>query len=125
MFICLIHFDSLSYNAFRKPPVAYCRADGIRSLSYHASCSSYPVSQRSSSLNNCATKAFHLSDQNYILKGLNASFSLENPLHRDEHGLVHTNKVWFGRCNVSGFDMTISLAEIQVQKLVLTFVTFT
>lgn len=54
-----------------------------------------------------------LSHQNQILKDLRASMSLERP----DNGSLHLSRCWFGIGSLSGFNMTLSLSEIQVNVL--------
>lgn len=51
-----------------------------------------------------------LSHQNQILKNLRASMSLERP----DNGSLHFSRYWFGIGSLSGFDVTLSVYEIQV-----------
>ncbi|XP_030975282.1 uncharacterized protein LOC115995020 isoform X4 [Quercus lobata] len=61
-------------------------------------------------IENCASEEFCLSHQNCILKQLGASVAVEKP----ENVPLHQNQAWLGRGSVSGFDVTISLSEIQM-----------
>lgn len=54
-----------------------------------------------------------LSHQNQILKNLRASISLEKP----DNDSLHFFGYWFGNGCLSGFDMTLSVYEIQVRFL--------
>ncbi|KAF7809778.1 putative vacuolar protein sorting-associated protein 13C [Senna tora] len=47
--------------------------------------------------------------QNHILKDFRAFISLGKP----ENGSLHLSQYWFGSCSLPGFDMTLSLSEIQ------------
>lgn len=69
-----------------------------------ASCSKVSVFENEFATENCASQVFHLSHQNHILKHLGAFILVEK---------VENN--WFGRGSVSGFDMTVSLSELQVK----------
>lgn len=78
-----------------------------------ASCSSDPVPQNEVLVKNCESKVFHSSHQNQILKQLCASMAVE----KQDNVPLHLNQVWVGSGLVSGFDLTISLSEIQVRIL--------
>ncbi|KAM4118037.1 hypothetical protein ACB094_02G170500 [Castanea mollissima] len=67
---------------------------------------------------NCASKKFCLSHQKCILEQLGAFVEVEKP----ENGPLHQNQVWLGHGSVSGFDVNISLSEIQM--ILSTFSTF-
>ncbi|XP_042974875.1 uncharacterized protein LOC122306512 isoform X1 [Carya illinoinensis] len=75
-----------------------------------ASCSSDPVPQNEVLVKNCESKVFHSSHQNQILKQLCASMAVE----KQDNVPLHLNQVWVGSGLVSGFDLTISLSEIQM-----------
>ncbi|KAH1151426.1 hypothetical protein GYH30_045099 [Glycine max] len=64
------------------------------------------VSEASSSKNIVPVQ---LSHQNQILKNLRAFMSLERP----DNGTMHLSRCWFGIGSLSGFDMTLSVSEIQ------------
>ncbi|KAI4327520.1 hypothetical protein L6164_019969 [Bauhinia variegata] len=55
------------------------------------------------------SEIFHFSHQNDVLKDLRASLSLK----RADTGSLHLSEGWCGIGSLSGFDMTLSLSEIQ------------
>lgn len=57
-----------------------------------------------------ASELLNSSHQKSILKDLRAFMSLERP----ENGSLHLSRGWFGNCSLPGFDITLSLSEIQV-----------
>lgn len=65
------------------------------------------VNEASSSRGPVPVKSGH---QNQILKDLRAFMSLERP----DNGSLHLSRCWFGIGSLSGFDMTLSVPEIQV-----------
>ncbi|CAK9151536.1 unnamed protein product [Ilex paraguariensis] len=79
-----------------------------------ASCSSTSVSQKESHADNLKTQVLHLSPQNYILKELSAFVAVEQPMARDVISPMHINQAWVGSGSISGFDITVSLPEIQM-----------
>lgn len=107
------HFSPVSSNDLSSHSVA---GEGTVTVQYNnqngsfngASCSTNPVSQNEFSTNNCSTEGFRLSHQNYILNHLGAFLSAEK---------LENN--WVGIGSISGFDMTISLPELQVQHAIL------
>jgi hypothetical protein len=109
------HFSSVTSNDMVSCSVSGDPAEGFQHrneihLVNEASCSRDPVPQKEFSVENCASEGMHLSDHNCILEQLGASMAVEKP----EDGPLHLNQVWVGSGSVSGFDMTISLSEIQV-----------
>ncbi|CAK9182115.1 unnamed protein product [Ilex paraguariensis] len=82
-----------------------------------ASCSSTSVSQKESHADNLKTQVLHLSPQNYILKELSAFVAVEQPMARDVISPMHINQAWVGSGSISGFDITVSLPEIQVSHV--------
>lgn len=68
------------------------------------------VSDASSSKEPVPVKSSH---QNQILKDLRAFMSLE----RSHYGSLHLSRYWFGIGSLSGFDMKLSLYEVQVNFL--------
>lgn len=57
-----------------------------------------------------ASELLYSSHRKHILKDLRAFMSLERP----ENGSLHLSHGWFGSCSLPGFDITLSLSEIQV-----------
>lgn len=55
----------------------------------------------------------HISHQNDILNHLVVLISAEKP----EDDSLHLKQVWFGSGSVSGFDITISLSQIEVSDV--------
>lgn len=102
------HFSPVGSNDLSSHSVA---GEGTVTVQYNnqngscngASCSTNPVSQNEFSMNNCSTEGFRLSHQNYILNHLGAFLSAEK---LENH--------WVGIGSISGFDVTISLPELQV-----------
>lgn len=102
------HFSSVISNELSSGSVA---GEGTVTLQYNdqngsfdgASCSENRVSLNEFSMDNCTSEIFHLSHQNYMLKHLSAFVSAEK---------LENN--WVGSASISGFDMTISLSELQV-----------
>jgi hypothetical protein len=101
--------DTISCSASGDPVAGFQHRNGIH-LVNEASCSMDPVSQKEFSVKNRASEGMHLSHKNCILERLGAVMAMENP----EDDPLHLNQVWLGNGSVSGFDMTISLSEIQV-----------
>ncbi|QHO47810.1 Vacuolar protein sorting-associated proteinb [Arachis hypogaea] len=91
------HFSSVRMKDF---PSQLAFSEFQNSVECHA------VSEGSSSR---GPVPFHLSHQNQILKDLRASMSLERPAD----GSLHLCRCWFGIGSISGFDMTLSISEIQ------------
>ncbi|CAJ1942675.1 unnamed protein product [Sphenostylis stenocarpa] len=65
------------------------------------------ISHASSSKNTLPIQI--ISHQNQILKNLRGFMSLERP----DNGFMHLSRCWFGICSLLGFDMTLSISEIQ------------
>lgn len=66
--------------------------------------------------NGAGSKNLNSSPQNYILKELCASIVVECAAARYGTDPLCSNKVWVGNGSISGFDMTVSLTEIQVKS---------
>lgn len=79
-----------------------------------ASSSSDAVSQKEPFANNCVTELFRLCNQHCILKQLGAIVSVEKSMQEDDNSPLFLSQGWVGSGSVSGFDMTISLSEIQM-----------
>lgn len=77
---------------------------------YHADGSSKPCRGGSNSQISLATP------QNYILKDLNIILVAEQPLKSSGSIPLQSNDFWVGSGSISGFDMTLSLREIQVRR---------
>nr|XP_009789529.1 PREDICTED: uncharacterized protein LOC104237139 isoform X2 [Nicotiana sylvestris] len=75
---------------------------------YHADGSSKPCRGGSNSQISLATP------QNYILKDLNIILVAEQPLKSSGSIPLQSNDFWVGSGSISGFDMTLSLREIQI-----------
>ncbi|KAM3252832.1 putative protein isoform X1 [Capsicum annuum] len=54
------------------------------------------------------------SPQNYVLKDLNVILVVEQPLKSSGSISLQSNDFWIGSGSISGFDMTLSLREIQI-----------
>lgn len=57
----------------------------------------------------------HQSSENYILKKLSCFISAEEPIPQEPSDNSKLNQPWVGSGSISGFDVTISLPEIQVR----------
>ena len=104
--IQILHFSSAQSNELSshvlsgESAVTFQHEDG--SCPVDDSCSRAPISEG----------LFSLSHQDYILKHLTSSLSIE----KAEVSPLVPEQVWVGRGSVSGFDMTISLSELQVRN---------
>ncbi|KAJ0726865.1 putative vacuolar protein sorting-associated protein [Helianthus annuus] len=56
----------------------------------------------------------HQGSENYILKKLSCFLSAEEPVPRDTSDTLKSNEPWVGSGSISGFDVTVSLPEIQM-----------
>ncbi|KAM7264282.1 hypothetical protein ACFE04_001965 [Oxalis oulophora] len=74
-----------------------------------ASCSSSPLSQNAFSVDSCMPRDFYLTHKNDMLKHLAASISVAMP-----ETSLQSHQAWVGSGSVSGFDMQISLSELQI-----------
>ncbi|XP_062102259.1 uncharacterized protein LOC133812291 isoform X2 [Humulus lupulus] len=74
------------------------------------SCSRNSDSPEQLSVENCVPKVSNLSSQKYILKQLGASFSVQKPVN----GPICSHQSWVGRGSISGFNIIISLSEIEM-----------
>ncbi|XP_059638646.1 uncharacterized protein LOC132280907 isoform X2 [Cornus florida] len=114
------HFSSASSSDLSPhivrgdPTVEYQHTDGIHPVLDHASCSSPPVSQDESFGDNSIPQFLHFSHKNYILKQLGAFISVQIPVSGDEISPLRLNHDWVGSGSITGFDVTISLPEIQM-----------
>lgn len=59
----------------------------------------------------------HSGNHSYILKHLAASALIENLDSGDRQDFLPATSYWAGKGSVSGFDMTITLSEIQVNDV--------
>lgn len=110
------HFSSVSLENTSSCPMPGDSAEGFQlGNGLHpvneASSSKDPGPQKEFSLKSCASDGYHLSHHNCILKQLGAFMAMEKP----ENSHLLSYQVWIGSGSVSGFDVTISLAEIQVR----------
>ncbi|RAL40781.1 hypothetical protein DM860_008479 [Cuscuta australis] len=64
--------------------------------------------------NNAGSQNLLASPQNYVLRDLSASLVVEQLVLRKRNGSQQLNYFWVGRGSLLGFDMTISLPEIQM-----------
>lgn len=109
------HFSSVTSNELSSGSVV---GEGTVTAQYNdgnhscdaASCSKDPIFENEFAMENCASQVFHLSHQNHILKHLGAFILIEK---------VENN--WVGSGSISGFDMTISLSELQVKCFLVAF----
>lgn len=62
--------------------------------------------------------------QNYVLKDLNVILVVEHHLKSSGSIPLQSNDFWVGSGSISGFDMTLSLREIQVRKCFISFFFF-
>lgn len=108
------HFSSVSSKEFSSHLASGDSLSGYQNLGELTSVSDASSSRGSvpleKSYNRSISEVLHLSHQNHILKDLRAFLSLDRP----ENGALHLSQCWFGSCSLPGFDMTISLSEIQV-----------
>ncbi|KAI9166047.1 hypothetical protein LWI28_025262 [Acer negundo] len=104
----LPHFSSVTSNESSSCSAA---EEGPATVRYYdsngpfdgASCSKNHVSKNDFAVDNCASDFFRLSHQNYILRHFKAFVSAEK-----------LENYWVGSGFISGFDMTISLSELQM-----------
>ncbi|KAL7193185.1 hypothetical protein ACSBR2_024904 [Camellia fascicularis] len=108
------HFSSSSHSVHGDPTVAFQHTDGIHSVLDDASCSSPRATRKESPVDNSVSGVLHLSRQNYILKQLSASIAVEKPVLGEGVRPQLLNQIWLGSGSITGFDMTISLPEIQM-----------
>lgn len=59
----------------------------------------------------------HQGSENYILKKLSCFMSAEEPVPRHTSDTLKPNEPWVGSGSISGFDVTISLPEIEVRSI--------
>lgn len=57
----------------------------------------------------------HQDSENYILRQLTCFIAAEEPVSRDSPDTSKSTQPWVGSGSISGFDVTISLSEIQVR----------
>lgn len=94
--------------------VEFHQMDGVQLPVDDASSSSTSISQKEPYVDNSVSELLNISPQNYILKQLGASIEVEKYLLQDRIATLHRNQCWTGSGSLSGFDMIISLPEIQV-----------
>ena len=109
---------SLSHLLSGDPTIAFQPRDGIHPVPDGASCSSDPVSKKEDLKHNSLYAGFQLSCQRYILKRLRAFILLQKSMLETENVPLDIHPVWVGNSSVSGFDMIISLSEIQVSNVI-------
>lgn len=97
--------------------IAFQHRDAIHPLPDGASCSHDPVSRKEALMDNPVSEGFLLSCQRHILKRLQAFILVRESMSENESGHPHLNPIWVGNGSVSGFDITISLTEIQVSNV--------
>lgn len=110
--------DFLSHFFSGDPSIIFQPRDGIHPVTDGASCSSDPVSKKEDLMHNSVSAGFQLSDRRYILTRLRAFILLQKSMLETENVPLHINPVWIGNGSVSGFDMIISLSEIQVSNVI-------
>lgn len=96
------------------PTTAFQQMRGIPSALDEAGSSGNSISPIESYTDSTRSKVSGLSPQNCILKHLSASLALEKFMSRD----IRNQQYWVGGGSISGFEMTISLQEIQVSNLI-------
>uniref|UniRef100_F6I7D8 Vacuolar protein sorting-associated protein 13 VPS13 adaptor binding domain-containing protein n=1 Tax=Vitis vinifera TaxID=29760 RepID=F6I7D8_VITVI len=106
--------DLLSHSLPGDPTIAFQRKDGTHPVPDGASSSSDPVSKKEALMHNSVSEGFQLSCQRYILKRLRAFILVQKSMPETENVPLHLYPVWVGNGSVSGFDMIISLSEIQM-----------
>lgn len=62
--------------------------------------------------------------QNYVLKDLNIILVVEQPLKSSGNTPLQSNDFWVGSGSISGFDMTLSLHELQVRRSIISYFVF-
>ena len=112
----IMPINSSSHSVHGDPAVAFQHTDEIHSVLDEESFSRR-VSRNESAVDNSEARVLHLSRQNYILKQLGASIAVENPVQGEEVRPELLNQGWVGSGSITGFDMTISLSEIQVRHI--------
>ncbi|XP_029127816.1 uncharacterized protein LOC109800070 isoform X2 [Cajanus cajan] len=95
------HFSSVMSKDLSSQPASEDPLSGFQNFGELNS-----ISDASSSKNSFPDQLIH---QNQILKNLKAFISLERP----DNGTMHLSRCWFGFGSLSGFDMTLSVSEIQ------------
>ncbi|KAI7740515.1 hypothetical protein M8C21_024427 [Ambrosia artemisiifolia] len=95
--------DPSSYFVTKDMQAAMWQADEIQSVATDA---------RSSSSDS------HQGSESYILKKLSCFISAEEPVPRDTSDTSKSNESWVGSGSISGFDVTVSLSEIQMMLAV-------
>lgn len=110
--------DLLSHSLPGDPTIAFQRKDGTHPVPDGASSSSDPVSKKEALMHNSVSEGFQLSCQRYILKRLRAFILVQKSMPETENVPLHLYPVWVGNGSVSGFDMIISLSEIQVSNVI-------
>lgn len=106
--IQILHFSSNTSSEFSSG-----LASGESSVAFQHRNGSSPIDEshtRGPDSPDEVTANFQISYQDHILKHLVASVSAEKPLNSP----LQLNDVWVGSGSVSGFDMAISLSELQV-----------
>lgn len=78
------------------------------------SCSNPLASPNKSVVYSSMPKLLHLSRQNYILKQLRVSVTVQRSVLEEGDRSLRLDRGWFGSGAISGLDMTISLQELQV-----------
>ncbi|RVW57283.1 hypothetical protein CK203_111286 [Vitis vinifera] len=106
--------DLLSHSLPGDPTIAFQRKDGTHPVPDGASSSSDPVSKKEALMHNSVSEGFQLSCQRYILKRLRAFILVQKSMPETENVPLRLYPVWVGNGSVSGFDMIISLSEIQM-----------
>lgn len=95
------------------PTTAFQQMRGIHSALNEAGSSGHSISLIESHTDATRSKVASLSPQNCILKHLSASLAFEKFMPQDI-----SKQYWVGGGSLSGFEMTISLQEIQVSNLI-------
>lgn len=106
--------DMSSHLTSEDSAVEFHPMDGVQLPLDDASSSSTSVSQKEPNVDNSVSEHLNTSSRNYILKQLSASIEVEKCLLRDRIATLHRNQCWTGSGSILGFDMIISLPEIQV-----------
>lgn len=125
---------SLSSVTSNDPSSIYIHGDASVSSNYvnkihsldDASSSSSNVLQKEyfvdgsgkSCMDNVGSQNVLASPQNYVLRNLTASIVVERLTKRNWISSQQTDYFWVGNGSLSGFDMTLSLPEIQVSSII-------
>lgn len=113
--------DSISRFISKDSSTSLQHKDSMHPDLADASPPTIPVPKRGShvgiSMSNAGQKNLYISPQKYIMKDLICFLAVEKPVTRDRISPAYSDDIWVGSGSISGFDMTISLYEINVSFL--------